>query len=300
MNSHHNSVSTKILFVLFVILLFSACDIAKKTWTGVKNANLFTIEDDINLGNQVKSEIESNPEEFPILDRSKNALVYNYVNGLVDEILHSGKIKYKDEFAWEIQIIDKPEVQNAFATPGGYIYVFTGLIQFLDTGDQLAGVIGHEMAHADLRHSTRQLTDRYGVAFVSQLLLGGKEMAQQATDILFTLSFSRGHETEADAQSVVYLCDTKYKADGAAAFFEKIADQPVPPVFLSTHPNPRNRIEHIKERAQELDCSGHFDDRYNYQKMKNSIVSDASSRASGATEGKAINPIKNPKKNKGN
>jgi len=87
---------------------------------------------------------------------------YNFINTFTKTN------KHKDDFAWQVKIIDDPETLNAFATPGGYIYVYTGLIKFLDTEDQLAGVMGHEIAHADLRHSTRQMTSSYGVSYRTQ------------------------------------------------------------------------------------------------------------------------------------
>ena len=125
--------------------------------------NLFSVEQDIELGRQVSQEINTNPTEFPILPEQSNREVYQYIRGITDKILNSGKVAHKDDFAWEVKIIDDPETLNAFATPGGYIYVYTGLIKFLDSEDELAGVMGHEIAHAAQRHSTQQMTKLYGL-----------------------------------------------------------------------------------------------------------------------------------------
>ena len=116
--------------------------------------NVFSIDQDIELGRQVSQEINNNPSEYPILREQGNEQVYRYIRQLTDRILSSGKVAHRNEFAWEVKIIDDPETLNAFATPGGYIYVYTGLIKFLDSEDELAGVMGHEIAHAAQRHRT--------------------------------------------------------------------------------------------------------------------------------------------------
>ena len=88
---------------------------------------------------------------------------YAHLDALRDDILASGEVAYADEFDWETHFIQDDEVLNAFAAPGGYIYVYTGLMRYLEEEDQLAGVLGHEIAHAANRHSTEQLTKQYGI-----------------------------------------------------------------------------------------------------------------------------------------
>lgn len=224
-----------------------------------KSFNIFTIADDKNLGLQVKNEIASDPVNYPILSETQYPQAYAYLRGLRDEILNTGTVFYKDEFAWEIYIIEDDNTLNAFCAPGGYIYVYTGLIKFLDTEDELAGVLGHEMAHADLRHSTDQLTKQYGLGTLISIVLGDNQ--NQLTDIaqgLVTLAFSRSDETQADKFSVKYLCPTDLNAAGAAGFFEKLnaIGGSSPPAFLSTHPNPDNRVAKITAEKGELGCTG--------------------------------------------
>lgn len=228
--------------------------------------NLFTVDQDMKLGAQVAKEIESNPNEYPILDSAKNAQAYKYIYDIRDRIFATGKVTYQDEFAWRIRIIKDDDVLNAFCTPGGYIYVYTGIIKFLDNEAELAGVMGHEMAHADLRHSTRQMTKIYGIQFMLNAALGDSSAVAQITTGLIALKFSRNHETEADRMSVEYLCGTEYPADGGAGFFEKIENMGggSPPEFLSTHPSPENRIENYHTWAANAGCAGKqkFEQRY--------------------------------------
>jgi predicted Zn-dependent protease len=264
----------KIVVVMMVAATLVGCGNGQKGKDKVPDGgfNLFTVQQDIELGAQVAREIESNPQEYPILDSASNVEAYAFIYNVRNEILKTGKVKHKDDFAWRVRIINDDETLNAFCTPGGYIYFYTGIIKYLDNEAQLAGVMGHEMGHADLRHSTRQMTKTYGVQLLLNALLGDESALGQITTGLISLKFSRSHETEADRMSVEYLCGTTYPADGGAGFFEKIRDSgsQTPPQFISTHPSPENRIEDYHRWAEDNGCAGsaHYDERYaNFKKL---------------------------------
>ena len=205
--------------------------------------------------------------------------VYDFLYHVRDGILNSGTVAYKEEFAWEVYVIDDDETLNAFATPGGYIYVYTGLIKYLDHADDLAGVMGHEMAHADLRHTIRTLQKTYGVQVLLSVALGRDpgalaQIAAQIAGQLAGLQFSREYETEADEHSVDYLSQTEYACNGAAYFFTKLTageEGGQPPEFLSTHPNPENRIENINSKAGSVGCDTSLATNTNYDAVKASL-----------------------------
>ena len=249
--------------VLLISLTFSGCKGRK-----LPSINLFPVSDDIALGKQVAAEIESKGQEYPLLPERGNEEIYSYIRGITSKLLNTGKVKYKDDFAWQVKIINDPNTLNAFATPGGYIYVYTGLIKFLDSEDELAGVMGHEIAHAALRHSTRQMTKLYGVKVVAKAALGDQTAISQVAQGLLSLKFGRKHETEADEYSVIYLCETGYNAAGAAGFFKKMEGQSGTPQFMSTHPNPGNRVKKIEDQAGELSCNGSKTNKSEYDRIK--------------------------------
>lgn len=241
------------------------------TFVNCKGFNFFSLDQDKQLGAQVSEQIESDPQQFPILPERGNEEAYRYIRGITQKILNSGQVKHRDDFVWQVKIIDDDETLNAFCTPGGYIYVYTGLIKFLDSEDQLAGVMGHEIAHADMRHSTRQMTKVYGISALVSVATGSADqgMIEQIALGLLNLRFSRNHETEADANSVKYLCPTNYDAAGAAGFFRKMEGKGgAPPEFLSTHPNPSNRVKNIDKRAAELNCKGKEGSQSEYNRIK--------------------------------
>jgi predicted Zn-dependent protease len=256
-----------LLFLLigFSPILFVACEKNPDD----KTINIFSVEDDKTLGLQTKTEIFNDPVNFPILDSIQYADAYTYLRGIVKSILDADKVYYKDEFPWETYIIKDDNVLNAFCAPGGYIFVYTGLIKYLDSEDELAGVLGHEIAHADRRHTTDQLTKQYGVGVLLDVVFGRDNNAlKNIVSNLLSLKYSRTDETEADKYSVIYLCPTQYRADGAAGFFKKLIDSGQGTgnfEFLSTHPNPDNRVENIEKEKTDRNCPGTdiFTERYN-------------------------------------
>ena len=244
-----NTLKKTFLLPLMLILVFtSGCN----KGSDESPINLFSADDDIEFGKSMEAEIAANPQEFPILDQGAYANAYQHIYRIRDSILSTGMLYYEDQFEWKVYIINNDTMLNAFATPGGYMYFYTGIIHFLDNEAQFAGVMAHEMAHCDLRHSTNTLTTTYGVSILLSILLG--QSTGELTEIiasyaygLGTLAYSRLHEYQADEYSVKFLYETSYEARGIADFFIKMEGAPHPPQFLSTHPSPENRIEKINE-----------------------------------------------------
>jgi len=253
------------MYILISLICLCSCKSIKDSWD---NLNVFPVTQDVELGKQVNDEISANQSQFPKVSEQGNEELYQYVRGIVNKILNKGNVEYYKDFAWQVTLINDIKTQNAFATPGGYIFVYTGLIKFLDSEDQLAGVLGHEIAHAAKRHSTKQLTKMVGLQVLADAALGNKETVKQVATALIGLTFSRAHETQADSMSVVYLCPTEYNAAGASGFFKKIKGQPIQPEWLSSHPNPSNRIQNIDGKSKSLACTGKEIYKDRYAKMK--------------------------------
>jgi predicted Zn-dependent protease len=247
----------KYLFIMALVpamLYMTGCN---KDDEGGGGFNIFTLEDDMELGLQLQQEIVTDPANYPLLKESQYPGAYQHMRRVRDSLLNTGLVAYDDVFVWDVYIINNDTVLNAFCTPGGYIYFYTGLIKFLDNEAEFAGVMGHEMSHAARRHSTEQLTKAYGLTILVNIVLGQNPsmLAQIAADLaagLTALAFSRSDEYEADEYAVKYLYPTAYDARGVAGFFEKLDGSPQPPEFLSTHPNPGNRVDAINEAWMEL------------------------------------------------
>lgn len=156
---------------------------------------------------------------------------------------------------WEFNVIEDPN-PNAFALPGGKVAVYTGLFEVAETDDQLAAVMGHEIAHAVARHSAERLSRDIVLQTGLQVgaALGGPEMAQ-ATDVLaeaatlgIVLPFGREQEAEADEIGLLYMARAGYDPRAAVELWRNFAalERQAPPEFLSTHPSSGNRIERLE------------------------------------------------------
>ena len=127
-----NLIDNKIILIALTSLLLGSCSLFKKSEKDdIPNGgfNLFSIQQDMDLGKQVSDEIASKPGEYPVLDSASNVAAYRYIYDIRNKILNTGLVKHKDDFAWQIRIIKDDSTLNAFCTPGGYIYIYTGIIK---------------------------------------------------------------------------------------------------------------------------------------------------------------------------
>jgi predicted Zn-dependent protease len=256
--------------LLILVMMIAAC----RSKDG--DLTFFSTEDDLALGSKMAEQIESDRANFPLLEPKDHPELYEMLDGMLGEILRSEHILHRDELAWELKIIDNDTITNAFCTPGGYIYVYTGLIQNVESIDELAGVMAHEAAHGDLRHSTDQLTKTYGIRVLLSLILeGDMELLANIGANLLSLTFSRSDETEADLYAVRYLTDTRYDPRSFAKFFERLSKSGGDlgmMQFLSTHPDPGNRVGKIQAEWERLGSPEGKDNRKEFERLKRVVL----------------------------
>ncbi len=254
---------------------------------------VFGPEEDVELGKQVVLSIEDSGEEGPVLSPDEYPEAYEHLNRIVDKLVASSAIEYRDLFAYDqVRIIHNDEILNAFCTPGGFIYVYTGLIHYLEAEDHLAGVLGHEIAHAERRHSSIRMQKQFGASRLFELIvLTAPISARDAWALaivseLTGLSYGRGQEAEADDYSVRYLADTDYACNATAGFFEKVSQEggARPPEFLSTHPASENRVRDINQTAKEAGCSTQLGDQSKWKAFQDSLPPPVDSGERGDVE----------------
>ncbi len=220
--------------------------------------NVYPVSKDKELGAEIDTEIRANPQEYPILN---NEQVRGYLQGIVDEILRSPSIEYRDRFAYQVTVINDDRTLNAFCTPGGYIYVYTGLLRYLENEAAIAGVLAHEIAHAEERHGTEHMTQALGLSTALSLADIENEskltqIAATSASLVATLANSRADESEADTRAFEYMRTTRFWPGGIKLFFEKmILEQgrgsTIFETWLSTHPAPEERVESINEMLKK-------------------------------------------------
>lgn len=236
-------------------LLVAPCTRAQRTqfkpgW------NLYSPQEDIRLGKQVAVDAE---KQLPSCNDPK---VDAYLSELGEKLiakLPTGGVEYPFEFHC---VNDK--AINAFALPGGYVFVNRGAIEAADNEAQLAGVMAHELAHVALRHGTSEATKaqaaQTGVGILGAIF-GGNAGGALLTELgRFSaggvlLRYSRSAETQADVVGTQVLYDAGYDPRALAQFFEKIEAESKgqnPPEFFSDHPNPEHRVERVQEEIDKL------------------------------------------------
>lgn len=166
-------------------------------------------------------------------------------------------------YRFDFHLLADDRTVNAFALPGGQIFITMALFRLLESEDQLAGVLGHEIGHVVGRHSNEQMAkDKLwsGIAQGAGVILsdgqgsGGMQMAQMLGRIV-TMKYGRDDELESDALGVRFLIQAGYDPEGLIGvmdILEKSAGGGGQPEFMSTHPNPGNRREHIREQIAKI------------------------------------------------
>jgi len=240
--------------------------------------NLFSPQQDVQVGQQVSKDAE---RQLPMLHDSR---VDNYLNNLGRRLAAHAP---GERYPYQYKCVNSGEI-NAFALPGGFIYINRGVIEAADTEAQLAGVMAHETSHVALRHGTNQASKAY-VAQVPLALLGGALGSNSVGAVLAQvgagfalnsvfLKYSRTDETQADVMGTQILYDSGYDPRAMAQFFEKIQAQSRgknPPEWFSSHPNPERRIERVDEEIDKLGGPprGYKTDSPEFQQIKRYVQS---------------------------
>lgn len=164
---------------------------------------------------------------------------------------------------WEFVVFDAPATVNAFALPGGKVGIYTGLLDLVESDDEIACVMGHEIAHVTARHGAERVSQGL-LAAVGGLVLDASMKGKKNHDLLLVgyglasaggmLAFSRSHESEADYIGIRYAAKAGYDPRAAVSFWKKMAQAASPgkmPVFLSTHPSHERRITDLQRWVPE-------------------------------------------------
>lgn len=210
--------------------------------TGKKQISL------VSEGKELQMGAEADPAVIAEYGLYGDQEVQRYVDGVGQRL---ARVSHLPSLKWHFRVLDSPVV-NAFAIPGGYIYITRGILAYMASEAQLAGVLGHEVAHVTARHSAQQITRQQlagigllaGAVFVSAFR-PYSGIAQQGLG-LFLLKYSRDHETQADELGVGYVTKADYDPREIPATYgtlKRIGERAGSslPNFLSTHPDPGDR-----------------------------------------------------------
>lgn len=235
--------SQRVVLMLLMVLGLTGCAVDK---ADIRGFNLISIQQEKELGAKFAVEVEK--QHKVVADQEVQAYVDRLGRRLLAGASHV-------EFDYTFKVVEDDSL-NAFAIPGGHIYVHTGLIKAAQNEAELAGVIAHEINHSVARHGTRAMTQQYGYSLVMQLVLGQNPgMLTQLAASLFgkagQMSYSRSMESQADYLAVDTMTKSGVNPQALISFFEKLqgAGARSPSTvekFFSSHPVTGDRIAEVK------------------------------------------------------
>ncbi|HWP44765.1 MAG TPA: M48 family metallopeptidase, partial [Blastocatellia bacterium] len=227
--------------------------------------NDYKVSDDVKLGRQAAAEVE---RQLPLLP--EDGVVDNYIESVGRRLTSAIPAEFRHpEFSYQFDVVNARDL-NAFALPGGYMYINRGLIEAARNEGELAGVMAHEISHVALRHGTAQASKaqswQYQLPAIGGTILGaiiggtlGSVVAQgtQFGLSVHFLRYSRDYERQADILGAQIMARAGYDPRDLANMFRTIESQGGSggPEWLSSHPNPENRYENIQREAQLLGVS---------------------------------------------
>jgi len=237
--------------------------------------NLFSKDQDVQLGKENADQVR---QQMAVI---KDPVLTEYVNR-VGKRLVTAREAQESGFPFTFEVVADPSI-NAFALPGGPMFINTGLLRAVDNEAQLAGVMGHEMSHVILRHGTNQASKSKLIelpAVLGSQMAGTSMMGQLAqlgiglgaNSVL--LKFSRSAESQADLMGSHLMAESGYNPIEMARFFNKLNAEggQRAPQFLSDHPNPDNRQKAIEEEIQKLPQQNYGYQTGEFQRMKQVVA----------------------------
>lgn len=238
-------------YLLVLLLLLAACATSP---TGMRQLKLFPDSTMTEMGKTAFADIKKKTAA------SEDPSVNRYVRCVVDAIIPHVEKSYE----WEVTVFNDDSA-NAFALPGGKIGVHTGLLEVAETQDQLAAVIGHEIAHVTADHGNARVSMSYATNFGLDLLgqLAGVEESATKKQLMgllglgvqvgVALPYGRGQESEADIVGLDYLARAGFDPRGSVELWKNMAAAggEQPPEFLSTHPSHTTRISDLEARMEQ-------------------------------------------------
>ena len=218
--------------------------------TGQEELMFISENKDIEIGRKYAPEIEKQ-----LGGKIDNPSLQNYIDSVGQRI---ARISHRPNWEYHFVAVEHKSI-NAFALPGGYIFVTKGMLEKLTTEAQLAALLAHEIVHITARHSSAAMSREMGISFVFLgLSVAGAEIPQDASRAagialqLIGLKYSREHEREADVAGLDYMVVAGYNPHGAVELQQMLQEQDNvrPAEFLSSHPSPKNRIISLNARIQ--------------------------------------------------
>lgn len=207
--------------------------------------------DEVKIGQQFDADLRAHPSEYPLYNTNSanhqrvKAYVDSVVRNILAQVPASERPAYYGNF--QVTLIDK-NVVNAFAVPGGFVYVYTGIIDSLKNESELAAILGHEMTHVIHHHYRTLLAEQFGIDFILRGVGGDSSALSSVAKGLLTLKLTRDHEADADQNGTILAGAAQYNPLGVADFFARMPEGSLE--ILSDHPSNQSRVEAVTAQVK--------------------------------------------------
>ena len=226
-----------------------------------------SVEQERDLGTQIDSQLKRQG----LRAYREDAAVDNYLDGIGQRLAQPSDCP---NVPFTFQVVPDDSV-NAFATAGGYVYIQTGLMREADNEAELAGVVAHEIGHICGRHGLNQMKNQaIAQGIMTAAGVRQDQLVNIGVQLAYSLPNSRGDETNADERGFYNMGRAGYDQRGIRDFMQKLASGGSPPEFLSTHPNPANRVSHLNNllNSSATPSSNAGMNNNQYQAQINSLI----------------------------
>ncbi|MBW3563456.1 MAG: M48 family metalloprotease [Acidobacteria bacterium] len=249
---------SRLLIPALMLLIVVAC--STNPATGKRELSLISQQQELAIGAQAH---QDTLRQFGVYDEKPE------INRMVDRVgQRIAAVSDRPDLEWTFTVLDSPML-NAMALPGGYVYITRGMLERMNTEDELAGVLAHEIAHVTNRHAAQRISQAQlaQLGLVAGAIIAGPEAAQQYGDLaqlgasLLFQRYSRQQETQSDLFGTAYMAEAGYNPHGAEQMLrtlDRLRDQEASSIdqYFQSHPDPAKRVGDVQRQIAEIDATG--------------------------------------------
>ena len=236
----------------------------------------FDEADQIMIGDAISEIISESTSGFTVLKEEDYQEVYSHSNTIINQIANTTYVQKRNEFDWKISILKNDEEENAFILPGGHLYIYSGLLKFLEGEHELVGMIAHEMSYIDSDNLMNQLKNEFGSKKLSKVISGDPEshsILSDIADVLGQMDFDENSVKEADQFCTDIICEFEWDGEGILTLVRRGGEDPVKTIkWLQSRPVTNDRVDNLTDLIyNRIETCGTPDSTY-YLRYLNKVI----------------------------
>ena len=240
---------SKLFFFVAMILMVSSCRPDPSGGDAVIQAkDEFDAEDQQKIGDELNNIISDPANGFNMLDPVDYPEVYQHLNTMISMIVNTQPVVRRTDFDWKVSVLEDDNMETAFMTPGGHLYMYTGLLKYLDGEHELVGVMAHEVGYSDNNNLVERIVNEFGSRDLSKILsdvLDSDQIALDMANQLIDMQFSPEEVTASDEFAMSIICEFGWDAAGLSQLLSRAESDSPQVEWIERKPIFDTRIEAI-------------------------------------------------------